>query len=343
MKKTIAIFPIFYLCFVNMILGRTVEIVHIDNDLICYCRPSNISNAVVSVHVYDPTFIKTQTNYLLSSTYPTYYSKDIPFMSRFSLAWSVKNKKLHVIAPDVVSDAMNYIMFQMLMVEDITMPDQEMRSRDDKINIPVYFSNPAQRILPRFGAWRSNTFAVNRLHDSQNKTIIYYALSETNAIARLPMDREKGGGWQPCETPVKFKWMESSLSFTRNLSMPDAEILHSEDFPPDGFTPVGSVRIVGKKVMSDDPKAVFPKDADWLIWESDEHGVGRLCQMREGRWSVCADAPRADAPKLIVINNDSNTVFISYSMGVDDVDVEGSLKKIVAVLKERGLLQETKE
>ena len=118
----------------------------------------------------------------------------------------------------------------------------------------------------------------------------------------------------------------------------DEKITHSEDFPPDGFSPVGSVRIAGKRVLSDDPKATFPKDADWLIWEKDGDAY-RLCQMREGRWSVCKDVPRKDAPKTIVINNDSNTVFLLYSMGIDAEDVDGSLKKLVAFLRARGELQ----
>ena len=61
--------------------------------------------------------------------------------------------------------------------------------------------------------------------------------------------------------------------------------------------------------------------------------------MQDGRWSVCGDAPRNDAPKIIVINNDADTVFLSYTIGIDYADVEGTMKKIVDVLRKRGILE----
>ena len=114
--------------------------------------------------------------------------------------------------------------------------------------------------------------------------------------------------------------------------------INSQNVSPDGFDPVGSVRIAGKRVFSDDPKATFPGDADWLIWERSGDSR-RLCKMQDGRWSVCGDAPRNDAPKIIVINNDADTVFLSYTIGIDYADVEGTMKKIVDVLRKRGILE----
>ena len=342
--KTTILFAILFCFFLgNIAFGDDAESVYIDSGLISYCRSSYVNHAVVTLFVRSIASEKTPKDYFLGSTYPTYFPRDVPQMLRFPLAWSVENSTLRVITPDVVSSAMNNVMFQFLMIEDISMPDKDLSNRVHEVytehhdDTTVHHHSP---VRPRLGAWVSGAFSVNFLRDSRN-VIIWYGFSGTNFIVRFPLTKElvdhSGDVWMPCASPAVYRWMEFRYAGWDSDGN-DLTVLHSEDFPPDGFSPVGSVRIAGKRVLSDDPRATFPSDADWLIWEKDGDAY-RLCQMRGGRWSVSKDAPRTDAPKIIVINNDTNTVFLLYSMEMNANDVGGSLEKVVAFLKSRGALQ----
>ena len=303
---------------VEFLWGRDVEIVYIDNGFMSYCRSLEIKNTPVELYVSDITFSEVRNHSLSGTLYPWYFNQDLS-LPRFPLAWAIEKNILHIVFPDFISDAIGRISLLVNSKDIITLKAKH-SPHDDKIHFQVLSSSPDALAMTRF--W-------------QNPQIIWYDISGTNVIARLPMTHEKADAWLPCEKPVKYKWMEASF--------PSGKILHSEDFPPDGnFAPVGSVRVVGKRVLSDDANAKFPSDAEWLIWEADGD-ASRLCQMREGRWSVCKDAPRTDAPKIIVIDNDSNYVFLLYSMGMDTEDVEGSFKKIIAFLKEQDVLGKKEE
>ena len=59
--------------------------------------------------------------------------------------------------------------------------------------------------------------------------------------------------------------------------------------------------------------------------------------MEKGKWSVTPHAPVQVPPKLIVTDGDHGVVFLFYSFAVDSSDVKGSLRKVVQMLKERGL------
>ena len=81
----------------------------------------------------------------------------------------------------------------------------------------------------------------------------------------------------------------------------------------------------------------MPGEADWLIWERDGE-KSRLCKMHDGKWSVVRDAPCAYVPGVIVVNNDENIVFLSFSLKFDDGDVDASLRRAVTHLREHGAL-----
>ena len=56
-----------------------------------------------------------------------------------------------------------------------------------------------------------------------------------------------------------------------------------------------------------------------------------------GLMSYCQSPEAKDAPKAIVVDNDSNRVFLLYSMGMDANDVGGSFEKILAFIKKQGV------
>ena len=117
----------------------------------------------------------------------------------------------------------------------------------------------------------------------------------------------------------------------------DEFIKNVVDIPHEGqWNPVGAARVAGRRVLSDFAEARFPKDADWLIWEKSPE-TSRLCKMAKGKWATCPEMPVQKPPQLIVTDDDNGVVLLVYSFGIDQTDVEGSLRKVAKMLEERGI------
>ena len=117
----------------------------------------------------------------------------------------------------------------------------------------------------------------------------------------------------------------------------DEFIKNVVDIPHEGqWNPVGAARVAGRRVLSDSEEARFPKDADWLIWEKSPE-ASRLCKMAKGKWATCPEMPVQKPPRLIVTDDDNGVVLLVYSFGIDQTDVEGSLRKVAKMLEERGI------
>lgn len=350
MKTHRSLVVLFCLCWGNVVFGGDAEVVYVDSGLASYCFSPGEKDAAVELYIRDIASEEVRKHCLPGTLYPAKRRESASYVARFPLAWSLNNKMLRILFPNLHIDAIGRVSFLIWETKDISVPDINPygTSPNDFHPSKAYTAQDGVTIYnewhgrgSHFQALSSKPFAFAQ--SKKNPKIAWYDLDGTHVIARLPFAYTESLAWEPCTTPLFFQWIESRFSveldgFIQADTVRDEKITHSEDFPPDGFSPVGSVRIAGKRVLSDDPKATFPKDADWLIWEKDGDAY-RLCQMREGRWSVCKDVPRKDAPKTIVINNDSNTVFLLYSMGIDAEDVDGSLKKLVAFLRARGELQ----
>lgn len=315
--------------------GGDIECVYIDNGFVAYCNQLAPRAMEHEVYVHGVDQFKERRHYVVKPDLPPYYII-AQGKSRFPMAWTVKEKSLRCIFPDAASDAMNRVILGIFVVDDIVYPEKDMNRLNLRGETEVDGDGKLYCFRNRqlFG-YSSGVFASNLLSDARN-VVTWYALSGTNFIARVPLAQENSDVWMPCAKPARFRWI--NFLYTGWESYPERIVmLHSQDVVPDGFSPIGSVGVSGKKVMSDDPKAAFPKDADWLIWEESDTD-NRLCQMRGGRWSVCKDAPRKDAPKTIVVNNDANMVHLLYSKVIDPKDVEWSLKSIVEYLRSRGEL-----
>ena len=162
--------------------------------------------------------------------------------------------------------------------------------------------------------------------------------SPSGAIARLPIPGRKGrtsrptDGWWPVANPSAIRWMEIQYEFRENqFDTASLSQLYSEDFPRDGFSPIGGVQLAGHKVKTDKTETFWPQDADWLIWEKNTNGVTRLCQMKGGRWSPVREVPRA--PQTIVVDNDTETVHLLYNFAIDRAEIDGSLRRLASFLK----------
>ena len=315
--------------------GGDVECVYIDNGFVIYCNQLSPLAMEHEVYVRGVDQFESKRHYLVRPDWPPYHRNNLD-ISKFSTTWTLKERSLRCIFPDAVSDAMGRVTFGIFVVDDVDHPEKvanrlNLLSETDVDGGTKLYCFTGRQLL----GCSSGAFASTLFSDSKNK-VIWYGFSDTNFIARVPLAQENSDVWMPCAKPARFRWID--FLYTGWESYPERIVmLHSQDVVPDGFSPIGSVGVSGKKVMSDDPKAAFPKDADWLIWEKSGDDC-RLCQMRGGRWSVCNDAPRKDAPKMIVVNNDANMVHLLYSKVIDPKDVEGSLKSIVEYLRSRGEL-----
>ena len=158
-------------------------------------------------------------------------------------------------------------------------------------------------------------------------------LTPFGIVARLPIPSLKSKDlWWPCKIPESIQWREIRYDWQDdNIDTGSFRLLSSENFPWDGFSPIGGVLLVGHKVKTDKTDVYWPKDADWLIWEKNTNGVVRLCQMKAGRWTPVREVPRA--PQTIVIDNDTEMVHLLYDFAIDRADIDGSLRRLASLLK----------
>ncbi len=302
------------------------DIVYVDSGVTSYCRSPQARDAVAELYVRSTTPDARLHYYLWPAQW--LYTNKPPSIVRFPLAWTIIGKTCRIVLPNVIDDAMNRTMLEVLKVDDMTLPEKNpsLAAKD------VGHCGDARRyglLSCRLNGCMSGAFTVDLLEDARCE-IVWHGFSGSSFIARLPLSKELAGTpgdiWKPCANPAVFRWMEFHYTGWESGEN-DLKPLASQDVPPDGFSPVACVRIAGKRVISDAPGARFPSGADWLIWE--KYGdTGRLCQMRGGRWSVYQEATRTDAPQTIVINNDTDTVFLLYSLSVAPADVESSIDKI---------------
>ena len=178
-----------------------------------------------------------------------------------------------------------------------------------------------ERIIRKEPDWK-------RLSKQEN---LWCGLSCTSIVARMPIFPAYVR-WCPIENPRAVRWVEYLYDcHADGSSEKDYTLLHSEEFPWDGFTPIAITRVAGQKIKRDDLSIALPKDADWLIWEKNTNGVTRLCQMKAGRWSPVREVPRA--PQTIVIDNDTEMVHLLYDFAIDRADIDDSLRRLASLLK----------
>ena len=317
-----------------------VQHVYIEDGAVNFCKPTVSREFGFGLYVFRMEFAGRQSHYCIK---PDIHigSNDSAKMLRFPFAWTIKDGALKCVYSDVFSDAMGRITLGAFIVCDMNRPKRKPgyydfigeSCVDGEEKIYIYRDKTVC-------GYRSQSFSDHLLSD-YGMEVMWYGFDGTKFIARIPVRKDfvstGDGEWMPCSSPAVFRWMEFECAAPLESVEVRLEALHSQDVSPDGFSPTGSIHVEGRRVLSDDSKASFPKDADWLIWERNG-GDCRLCQMRDGQWSVCRDAPRKDAPKIIVVNNDEKSVFLSYSQEFDVGDVSNSLKRTVAYLKEHDAL-----
>ena len=263
----------------------------------------------------------------ITRDYPFWHPSDVSaaYVDRFPRAWTVANGRLTVLYPDFFSSATGNMCFRKMTIWNLKAfcgndPAWNMRTKSSDDEGPG-----------ALGFMSSIPFPCIKGKDASELATPWYAIGEKGVVVRLPWAR-KAKHWSPRDPVVRNDWREVSWK----LSLQSRECAGGlTGF--DGYNPIAGVYVLAKTVLMDGGDFAAPEQAEWLIWER-KGDECRLCQMRDGRWSVCENASRKDIPKIIVVNNDENSVFLSFSQEFDMGDVSNSLMRTVAYLKARGAL-----
>ena len=311
--------------------AKTVETVYVDGSFLFYSHFTGTSNTVSAVYSSDLQNNQVQVKYRIQPSFPIFLSRADLLQHRVPFGWTLAGHSLRFVILDTASDSLGRISLASLYVEDALRPNQEGQ---------IQRGSAVSSVLPVFKVKRkqisgcsSVPFSNRRLKNPDNR-ILWYSLDGTNFLARLPQSPQWENRvlhlWSPENESGIFVWIEYLISEPENPKC-SLSPLHANLISPDGFDPVGAVRIAGKAVRTDAAESLFPKDADWLIWEKNTNGVTRLCQMKGGRWSPVREVPRA--PQTIVVDNDTETVHLLYDFAIDRADIDGSLRRLASLLK----------
>jgi len=213
--KTCILFFMFCFCYGSVVFGHNAEVIYIDSGLMSYCRSPEANNVAIELYVYNIASTEMRQHYLPGTLYPTYHFDDAHYVSRFPLAWSVEEKVLYIIFPNLHIDAMNRISF-LVWAANVTTPNIRQNAVNSRRNadpskvyelrndVTIYRGLPGHG--SHFKTLSSCTFPFASNDDAQKCKILWYGLSGTNVIARLPFDEKTANVWRPCENPVKFRW-----------------------------------------------------------------------------------------------------------------------------------------
>ncbi len=308
-----------------------IHFIYRDHRVLLFCREEYTLAMLASVYAYNPQTEKS-FRYGVRGDFPVFIH---PESNLFSIGWAMDNHQMILVYPNPDADAMGRVVYFTIQLEPLLflekMKSDDSRQFREENNFPIclQMENP-------LGGCSSSVFSASNCSDPQYQ-VCWNAFSGAFLLARFPQIRRPTSsvetlGWTPSKKPVCYSWTEFSYDvLSESFGKQNLKPLHTNLVSPDGFDPVGAVRIAGKAVRTDAVEPLCPKDADWLIWEKNTNGVTRLCQMKSGRWSPVREVPRA--PQTIVVDNDTETVHLLYDFAIDRADVDGSLRRLASLLK----------
>ena len=357
--KKIALLMIVSLAIVTHAQANSPATVILDGGVFYYAyEPEDARHPVPLYCLKNVPDSNTEKLFLPVSLIPFYVNPEMTL--QFPLAWSVKDNIPCACMGDLRSDSLGRI--NILLCFGAFPPEGD-KNIVDEISLNQNTSPNVTRIIPGFVArlfisgrvqYRKMTSLTREAHwlpqeasqfggasgmctrsearnpgpllletlEKSAQVPLWFSLDGSNMLARLPISRMgRNEAWCLYVDPVAFRWMECT----------EQSVLSKMDVPVYGFNPIGSVRIYGRKLLTDDKSISYNTDADWLIWEKNTNGVVRLCQMKGGRWSPVREVPRA--PQTIVVDNDTETVHLLYDFAIDRADIDGSLRRLASLLK----------
>ena len=307
---------------------------YVDEGAIIFCRNENRADVLSDVSFFDIEVAREVKTRALKLEYPILDPDEVSplYARRFPRAWHVEKGVLSILFPDFLASAIGDIYIKLATVRNVSGFCAE-SANWNSTGLDYRVSTEGA------GCLASIPFAVPlaRRHGFAELMAPWYALGEKSLVSRLPYDG-KGLQWSPLCAETCYGWGEFVLGVNVSQS---CQSVAERQTSCDSYNPVAGVWVLGKNVVSDNPRFVLPSGADWLIWECGEK-TSRICKMKEGRWSVVTNASCEDVPSLIVVNNDENSVFLSFSFKFDENDMSASMRGVTAYLMEHDVLHRDK-
>ena len=307
---------------------------YVDEGAIIFCRNENRADVLSDVSFFDIEVAREVKTRALKLEYPILDPDEVSplYARRFPRAWHVEKGVLSILFPDFLASATGDIYIKLATVRNVSGFCAE-SANWNSTGLDYRVSTEGA------GCLASIPFAVPlaRRHGFAELMAPWYALGEKSLVSRLPYDG-KGLQWSPLCAETCYGWGEFVLGVNVSQS---CQSVAERQTSCDSYNPVAGVWVLGKNVVSDNPRFVLPSGADWLIWECGEK-TSRICKMKEGRWSVVTNASCEDVPSLIVVNNDENSVFLSFSFKFDENDMSASMRGVTAYLMEHDVLHRDK-
>lgn len=180
-------------------------------------------------------------------------------------------------------------------------------------------------------------FAATRLN--QDRLHLWYALSGEELLLHVPLSSENGtsNDWLIAENPPFFGW---ARCFPAKVPRGQTSIPFFTVHPNDGVTPLFGIKVAEKEIYQDGRKHRFDHTFDWLVLFKRRDGTSFWRSLNADNSWKDIDLENGKTPKTVIVNNDSNYIYVSSDLSVDSNDVPKSLSVIADGLRERKLLKD---
>ena len=323
----------------NSSILETIEKIVINNAYIHCSQGSTKPKEAVSLHVFDVLTNETVKYHVPGCTCKIFQDSEPPVF--FPKTWTVGHSKASFLFPLVDIDSMGRTIFYLWDkdIEDFLLPHTIKSNTEKQENHGETFSEFSRR------RWQGNylyfmssmEFAATRLN--QDRLHLWYALSGEELLLHVPLSSENGTSnrWMVGDSPPYFGW---ARCFPAKVPRGQTGIPFLSVHPSDGTTPLFGVRVAEKEVYLEGEKRRFDHAFDWLVQFKRQDGTCFWRSLDAGNSWKDVDLENGKTPKTVIVNNDSNYIYISSDLSVDSKDVPKSLSAIADGLRERKLLKD---
>ena len=331
MKKHILLVVLYFFSLPLWSAENNIAKFYIDDGLLSYCHDPGTVESAIKLYVMDLSTNDVRQHFLPGSICVPANSKGkSSFLSvRFPLAYSESKGIFRIIFPDLLSDAMGRISFRIWSAEKIfdlqtqqtikgfVNEDQSMRYKGYWHGQSILFMN-------------SVPFSIASITNATNH--LWYEIDHEHILARIPLQTSKQEEWSPSISPNLYRWVIYSIDYG-NFTV-------AEDMQHNDFIPLTAIQPKGRKIRCTNGNIISSEEADWLIWgvnhqnEAKELRIFRTNEIIRLEMKDCLDLP-----EIILSNEDSGYILISYDDSLKSSNAEDMLNNICNYLKENNLLK----
>ncbi len=199
----------FLIIIFQIIYAHELNNVVIDNGVMAYCSVGTMSGEAVSLHLFDCNLKMTKQYYL-----PGSIRRSGPASSQgieFPNAWSLENKLIRALFPNLSSDALGRIVFYLWEWKNIEETYEVNKQRCFK------FEGGKAMCLELWAASESvfieslssEPFSKRKINNDNNH--IWYSVSQAKVLSLSPVDSNNDNDWKLITKPSHYKIMEYDI------------------------------------------------------------------------------------------------------------------------------------